>query len=175
MAIQLADHFSHTFRQEHRGIRDTLLDLVEAFQQRDLARVQPLLQQTAVLTGPHFRYEEEAMYPALVVIFGEEYVDKLLGDHDRAIGAAQRLVTLAGQDTLTDDEVGEAIHLVRGLLPHVSDCDGLSIMVERLPEKQIQNIFAARDRSRKADLDLLAWASTIRARPAIAPGSGIAH
>lgn len=169
MAIQLADQFSQTFRQEHRGIRDTLLDLVQAFQQRDIAWVRTLLQQTAVLTGPHFRYEEEAMYPALVAIFGEEYVDKLLGDHDRAIGSARRLVALAGQDTLTDDEVREAVHLVRGLLPHVSDCDGLSIMVERLPDSQIHTIFAARERSRKADLDLLAWASTIRARPAIAP------
>lgn len=169
MAIALTDQFSQTFRIEHREIRDALLDLVQALQARDLERARPLLQHTAELTGPHFRYEEEAMYPALVEIFGDEYIDKLLGDHDRAIGAAQRLVGIVSQDFLTDGEVREGIRHVRGLLPHVSDCDGLSIMVERLPETLVEAIFAARERSREANLDLLTWASTIRPRPAVLP------
>ncbi|MCC7355164.1 MAG: hemerythrin domain-containing protein, partial [Anaerolineae bacterium] len=128
----LADQFTQIFREEHRKVRDALLDLMLAFQVRDRGRIRALLNQVAVLTGPHFRYyEEEALYPALVEIFGEEYVAKLMGDHDRAIGIAQSLVALAGKEQLTEQDTARAAQLIRRVLPHVSDCDGLSIMVER--------------------------------------------
>jgi hypothetical protein len=46
----LSDQFSQIFRDEHREIRDTLLDLIVAFQERDKARIQTLLQQTAIIS-----------------------------------------------------------------------------------------------------------------------------
>jgi hypothetical protein len=160
-----ADRFTRIFREEHRAVRDTLLDLIVAFQERDKVRIQSLLNQTAALTGPHFRYEEEALYPGLVEIFGEEYVEKLLGDHDQAIGRANVLLELAGKESLTDDDVTKATRIIRTILPHVSDCDGLSIMVERLSESKVRSVLEARDRSRQAGLNLLQWASQVRNRP----------
>ena len=169
MASRLADRFTQTFRTEHREIRDTLLDLVDAFLTGDQARARGLVAQTARLAGPHFRYEEESLYPLLVAIFGEEYIEKLLRDHDGAIDAARRLATLGAQGQLNDVETREAVQLVRGILPHVSDCDGLSIMVERLPDDQIESIFATRERALAAGLDLLRWATDVRTRPAHSP------
>ena len=168
--IVLTDQFTQVFREEHREVRDALLDLIQAFGNHDRASAQSLLQQIAVLTGPHFRYEEEAMYPALVEIFGEEYVQKLLEDHDRAIGTAQKLVELADKETLSAEDVDEAIRLTRTVLPHVSDCDGLSIMVERLPSQTVQHILDTRISSLDQGLDLLEWATTVRSRPIITPG-----
>ncbi len=167
----IADQFTQIFRDEHRAVRDVLLDLIRAFQERDKTRIQSLLGNVAVLTGPHFRYEEEALYPGLVEIFGEEYVEKLLGDHDQAIGRAKILVNLAGKDRLSDEDVATAIRLIRTILPHVSDCNGLSIMVERLPASKVEAILEARDRSRSAGLDLLQWATQVRSRPAVHPSS----
>ncbi len=115
--MSLADQFTQMFREEHRAVRDTLLDLVQAFTQRDKAKVQALLGRTAALTGPHFRYEEESLYPALVVIFGEEYIQKLLEDHDRAIGTAKKLMEIAAQGSLTDAAVARAVRLVRSIPP----------------------------------------------------------
>lgn len=161
--------FAQIFREEHRAIRDTLLDLIQAFRDRDGDRIGTLLTRTAELTGPHFRYEEEALYPALVEIFGEEYIEKLLGDHDRAIGTAHRLVELAGMSPLRDEDVSRATRFVRSLLPHVSDCEGLSIMVERLPEKRVQAILEARTRSNAAGLDLIRWSTEARTRTAVLP------
>lgn len=158
------DQFTDAFRVEHRTIRDTLFALMEAFQARDKARIQPLLRQTAAITGPHFRYEEEALYPNLVGIFGEEYIEKLIGDHDRAIGSARSLVTLAGQDTLTAEDVARATRIIQSILPHVSDCEGLSIMVETFPEETVQTILTTRQNAREAGLDLLTWADQVRAR-----------
>ncbi len=165
----LTDQFTETFRDEHRQIRDVLLDLIPAFERRDRSRLGALLTETAALVGPHFRYEEEALYPALVEIFGEGYIEQLYGDHDRAIGAAVRLVELAGSDPLADEDVSEAIRLIRGILPHVSDCDGLSIMVEVLDQVKVQCIFGAREGSLRQGLDLLRWADEVRDRPVVVP------
>lgn len=167
MATALADEFATIFREEHRQVRDALLALASAFENRDNDRARELLTTIATLTGPHFRYEEESLYPALVELFGDSYVDKLLRDHDLAIGRAGRLVELADAEPLGDDEVAEAIGDVRAILPHVSDCDGLSIMVEVLPSSATVAILESRERSLKANLDLLAWATGPRGRPLV--------
>jgi hypothetical protein len=167
--MTLSDTFTRIFREEHREVRDGLLDLVQAFQDRDSKRAQALLDRVAQLTGPHFRYEEESLYPGLVEIFGPEYIDKLLGDHDAAIGTAKELVDVAQKDSLSAEDAATAIRWVRSILPHVSDCDGLSIMVERLADQKIKAIFTARDRAQKESLDLLTWAAKVRGRPAAVP------
>lgn len=169
MTVSPADQFSSMFRAEHRAVRDALLDLVAAFQQRDRPQLFPLLTHIAALTGPHFRYEEEALYPALVPIFGPEYISKLLEDHDRAIGTAKRLVAMAQQDELSAADVETGVRFTRSILPHVSDCDGLSIMVERLDPAVVEQIFTARERAREQNLDLLSWSDQVRGRPAIVP------
>jgi hypothetical protein len=165
----LSDQFSRIFRDEHRQIRDELLALIQAFQDRDKTRIGALLNQVAADTGPHFRYEEESLYPALVEIFGPDYIDELFRDHDRAIGTAQRLIQIAGQATIRDEDVAEATRLVRSILPHVSDCDGLSIMVERLPEGKVRTILETRDHSREAGLNLLQWTEQVRNRSVVSP------
>ncbi|HXF71060.1 MAG TPA: hemerythrin domain-containing protein [Actinomycetota bacterium] len=159
------EEFTRIFREEHRRVRDGLLDLAEAFRARDRSRAQALLRDVAELTGPHFRYEEESLYPALVRIFGAAYVEKLLADHDRAIAAARRLTELAGADELREEDVEEATELVRQVLPHVSDCEGLSLMVERFEEETVRSILDARARALDEGLDLMRWAEEVRGRP----------
>lgn len=162
--MTVAATFTDIFRQEHREVRDLLFDLIDAFHARDTARTRTLLGQIAALTGPHFRYEEESLYPSLVDVFGPDYVDKLLGDHDGAVRTARRLAELASLAPLTDALVDEAVAGARSILPHVSDCDGLSIMVERFPDERIAAILDTRQRALAADVDLLTWATTIRDR-----------
>lgn len=159
--------FTDIFRTEHRKVRDALLDLIDAFRDGDREKAQSLLSQIATLTGPHFRYEEESLYPSLTVIFGDKYIEKLITDHDWAIGAAKKLVELAGSPEYTPDVVASASGLARGILPHVSDCDGLSIMVERLPEEKVKDILDTRLRSLDANLNLIEWADTVRERAAV--------
>jgi len=160
----LAQEFTQLFREEHRQVRDLLLDLQQAFERRDNTQAQQIVQRIAELTGPHFRYEEESVYPALIGIFGEEYVSKLLSDHDRVIASARRLAALAQTNPLGEAEVQEARALIRSVLPHVSDCDGLSIMVERLPEEQVSGILATRAHALSEGIDLMRWASEVRQR-----------
>jgi len=166
----LADRFSQTFRDEHRAVRDALFDLIDAFRAHDRERAASLVGRIAALTGPHFRYEEETMYPALVDTFGAAYVDSLLDDHDGAIAGAQRLAELVSAP-IGDEEADEGATIARSILPHVSDCDGLSIMVERLDDEVIRSIFDTRQRSLAAGLDLLTWARDVRRRPVLSRAS----
>lgn len=164
--VTAVEDFTDVFRAEHRQVRDLLLELVAAFDERDAARVRVLVGAVAQATGPHFRYEEEAMYPRLTAIFGDAYVAKLLADHDGAIRNACELQALAGHDGLTAQQAARGIELTRQILPHVSDCDGLSIMVETLPDEVSGAILLARNAALDAGLDLLTWAGTTRERAA---------
>src|SRR6516165_5355764 len=93
-AVSPYGRFAAVFREEHRIVRDLLFDLLDAYELGDSTRARKVLSEVARITGPHFRYEEEALYPALVPVFGPEYIEKLLGDHDFAIASARRLVEL---------------------------------------------------------------------------------
>jgi len=158
--------FTEVFRTEHRQVRDLLLGLAGAFGDRDAGRARALVAAVARAADPHFRYEEEAMYPQLTGIFGDAYVGKLLADHDGAIRNARELLWLAGHDELTEEQAGRGTELTRRILPHVSDCDGLTIMVETLPDEAVGRILSARKAALDAGLDLLTWAATARHRRA---------
>ena len=165
-AVSPYGRFAAVFREEHRIVRDLLFDLLDAYELGDRARAGKVTSEVARITGPHFRYEEEALYPALVPVFGPDYIEKLLGDHDLAIASARRLVELTADRELTGEERDEAMRLTRGILPHVSDCEGLTIMAELFPEPALESVLDARARAREAGLDLLTWAREIRKRPA---------
>jgi len=150
------------FRTERRQARDLLLELAGAFGDRDAGRGRALIAAVAEATGPYFRYGEEAMYPQLTGIVGDAYAGKLLADHDGAIRNARQLQRLAGHDELTEEQAGRGAELTRQILPHVSDCAGLTIMVETLPDDAADRILPARKAAQEANLDSLTWAATAR-------------
>ena len=161
----LIDQFTAAFRAEHRKVRDTLLELMNAFQDRDKPRIQALVGQFAAQAGPHFRYEEEALYPAVAEITGRNFIEELLWDHDHAIAATGKMQQMAAQAELSDEDVHQAAVLLRSMFLHTSNCDGLAIIVERLPEENIQSIVSAHARAIAAGLPLLTWVAEVRERP----------
>lgn len=158
------EYFLKTFRQEHQIIRDTLFDLITSFIQKDIDKAKELLTGLDEFTGPHFRFEEESLYPALIPIFGVHYINKLYTDHDLAIARAKRLATIIAFKNLDEEDYIMAINNVRSILPHVSDCEGLSIMVEKFEETKITTITDSMKEARKENISLMKWADTIRER-----------
>lgn len=163
------ERFTEVFRAEHRTIRDLLLKLHDAFQRRDREHARGLLEELGAEAGPHFRYEEEALYPALTGLLGEEYIEELSSEHDRAIGTARQLEEFAAKDPIPEDDVQRALRYIRSLLPHVINCDGLAIMVEKLPEEEVDAILAGREESLREGLSLRDWAEKLRGRRPAAP------
>ncbi|OQZ02592.1 MAG: hemerythrin [Candidatus Brocadia sp. UTAMX2] len=149
------------FREDHRKVRDGLLELMEALQSKNVAKARKILDEINVLVGPHFRYEEEVLYPTLRVFLGE-YVDQLLTEHDGVIATARSCAGLLKKDSLTDEEAKLAVSAARALLVHVSNCDGLSILSERLNKNEIDALSKKLATARKAGVPLLDWADTIR-------------
>ena len=151
------------FREDHRKVRDGLLELMEALQSKDVAKARKILDKINVLVGPHFRYEEEILYPTLRVFLGE-YVDQLLKEHDGVIATARSCAELLKKDSLTGEEAKQAVSAARALLIHVSNCDGLSILSERLNKKEIDTLSEKLAAARKAGVPLLDWSETIRGK-----------
>jgi len=158
------NYFFSTFRNEHRMIRDLLLDLITSFLEKDMPKAGKLLDELNNISGPHFRYEEEALYPSLICIFGEHYINKLMTDHDLAIARAGKLMSLIEKEHHNEDDYLECMNLVRAILPHVSDCEGLTIMVEKLPESKLDLIVQSMESARAKNVPLLDWAVNTRGR-----------
>lgn len=148
------EQFNEVFRDEHRQLRDMLLGLIDAFQNSDSERVREGIEEMAAHAAPHFQYEQEALYPALAEVHGDSYVEKLLQEHAQALEAAQQLATLGQQEELDEEAVQYGLELVRQLLPHVSDRDGLAVMVEVLEPKAIAKIHKAQKESNKRRISL---------------------
>jgi len=149
------------FREDHRKVRDGLLDIIAALQSRDVVRARSILGMLDELVGPHFRFEEEALYPALRVLLGE-YVDQLLEEHDGVISTARSCAELLKKDSLTEDEARDAANAARALLVHVSNCDGLAILSERLKPEEIERLASHFAFTKKEGVPLLEWAEKIR-------------
>lgn len=152
------------FREDHRKVRDGLLDIIEALRSKDVPRARRILGEINAMVGPHFRYEEETLYPTLRVFLGE-YVDQLLEEHDGVIDTARKCAELLAKDSLTDEEAEQAAHAARALLVHVSNCDGLAILSERLASDKLDELGEKFASARKANVPLLEWAEKIRQNP----------
>ncbi len=149
------------FREDHRKVRDGILDITEALKKRDVKKAREILGKLNVLVGPHFRYEEEHLYPALRKFLGE-YVDQLLNEHNNVIDTAKACAALLSKDNLTEQEAEDARKAALALLVHVSNCDGLAILSERFNAKELDELGEKFSESRKAGVALLDWADKIR-------------
>ncbi|MFQ5736523.1 MAG: hemerythrin domain-containing protein [Thermodesulfobacteriota bacterium] len=149
------------FRDDHRKVRDGILDITAALRDKDVAKAREILGTLNELTGPHFRYEEEYLYPALRTFLGE-YVDQLIKEHDNVVETARVCASLLAKDSLTDAESEEASQAAMQLLIHVSNCDGLAILSERFSEKEMDDLASRFAEAREAGVPLLEWAATIR-------------
>jgi hypothetical protein len=149
------------FREDHRKVRDELLELTEYLRVKNIGKANEVLGRLNELVGPHFRFEEETLYPTMKGFLGE-HVDDLLKEHDGAIDTARSCAELLKKPSLTDEEAGQAALAARALLIHVSNCDGLAILAERLKAEELNRLGENFEAARKAGVPLLEWAESIR-------------
>lgn len=163
----LSQQFAALFRDEHREARDILFGLIESFQSGEYRSMRPLLARLRQIAGPHFCYEEQALYPTLLShdLIHDAYFNHLMNEHDRGVAVIRKLVQVADHWELSEDDRRIAAMYAYCILPHVTECDGLSLLVERLPDKQIKAILERRERARREVTDLLDWAAGPRDRP----------
>ncbi|MEE9613726.1 MAG: hemerythrin domain-containing protein [Thermodesulfobacteriota bacterium] len=149
------------FREDHRKVRDYILDIVAALDAGDIPKARATLGGLDAMVGPHFRYEEEHLYPVLKQFLGE-YIDQLISEHDGAIDTAKACAALLGKDSLSDEEREAGKKAAMGLLIHVSNCDGLAILSERFSQAELDDLGDKYIKAREANVGMLDWAGTIR-------------
>ncbi len=164
----LANEVIEIFRDEHRRMRDILLSLGDAFETSDLEAIKEGVEEMAAHAAPHFLYEEQALYPLLAELHGEGYVDKLLDEHDLAVAAAQELMELAQREEIDEQAAEYGAELIRRLLPHVSERDGISMIVEVLSPEKVEAIREAQEKSKARGAKLSALAERAKKRKLVA-------
>ena len=154
------------FREDHRKVRDGLLELASAAEDGNLDTARKILGEINALTGPHFRYEEESLYPSLREFLGE-YVDQLLEEHDGIIKTARVAAKILSQSSVSTEEGKMAADAARGLLVHVSNCDGLNILAEKFSQVKLDQLADDFQKARNQNVPMLEWADTVRERKVV--------
>jgi hemerythrin len=88
------------FKDDHRKVRDMLFELIDAISRRDSQKALKILSDLDRFVGPHFRWEEESLYLMFEKFFGREYLEYLLGVHDRIVKRAKELVEILSKGRL---------------------------------------------------------------------------
>lgn len=160
----LAEVCTDIVRDEHRRLRDQLLDVHSGLGSGDFGRTRLCIAKLMAAIGPHFRYEEEALHPALAAVFGYEPWQPLFSAHNHMIESLQRLAALAEGDRASADSLGAAAGLLGSILPRLSGCDGVALWIERLPNRHVRRILDCREAALRDGHDLVTWAARYRAR-----------
>jgi hypothetical protein len=131
------DRLLHEFHADHQRIVDTLLTLRRALCQADRARLRAALDDADRLLGPHCKWEEVFLYPALSGLVGEVRVQRLMTEHDGVYRSLRRLTDLAGLRVWSDAERVAAPEHWGLLVEHATNCDALGPYVALLPSQRL--------------------------------------
>ena len=153
------------FSEDHHQVRELLLRLIDEIEKGEIKKARETLAEIDRLVGPHFRFEEEALYPLLRRFLGDAYYESLLQAHDRVIRTTRELAQSLSKETLTPEERRRLIEAIKNnVLPHVVECEGLTIFADKLSREDLEKLAEAMERARRENVPLLEWAERLRQR-----------
>jgi hypothetical protein len=133
----MADFFAE-FRNDHRFVLRTLVDLRKAVDAGDLATARQLLDALDNAAGPHMEFEERFLYPSLIPLLGEERVKALINDHQGAAEMLHRAKEIVRKDSLTEEDRTFLHGFIREFLQHAADCEGTGLLAEALSPERVR-------------------------------------
>jgi RND superfamily putative drug exporter len=139
------ERLSHVSHAEHRQLLDLLVEIELASESRRPERVVALAEQLRRLAEPHFRYEQQALFPQLVDPLGAEYVKGLYTAQEGVFQALGRIERLAGSGASPASAAAEMRRLVRSARSSLITCDAAAEVLERGPAESADRVLAARE------------------------------
>jgi RND superfamily putative drug exporter len=139
------ERLSHVSHAEHRQLLDLLVEIELASESRRAERVVALAGQLRRLAEPHFRYEQQALFPQLVDPLGAEYVRGLYTAQEGVFEALGRIESLAESDSSPRSAAAETRRLVRSARSSLITCDAAAEVLERGPAESADRVLAARE------------------------------
>ncbi|HZP01161.1 MAG TPA: hemerythrin domain-containing protein [Terriglobia bacterium] len=128
------------FHSDHQKVVGALFELRQAITQRDIPKVRTILASAEKLVGPHFKFEELYLYPALERFLGESYTKKLYNEHDGVFRSVRRIAHLAQSDSWSDSDHESAKTNLELIYEHPVACDGLTLWIEKLTAEERERL-----------------------------------
>ena len=128
------------FHADHQHVVAALFELRQAIAERNVPGVRQILGAAEGLVGPHFKFEELYLYPALEPFLGEAYGKRLLNEHDGIFRSIRKIAQLSQSDSWDDAQYQSAMANLELIYEHPISCDGLSLWIERLPESRREGL-----------------------------------
>ena len=142
------------FHADHQKVVSALFDQRQAIATRNIARVRPILNAAEDPVGPHFKFEELYLYPALEQFLGEIYVKRLRNEHERVFRSVRRIAEVAQKEAWSDADTQSAKANLELIYEHPISCDGLSLWMARLPENEQQELLKMMQEARRQGIRL---------------------
>lgn len=150
--------------QEHDSILNILSKISCSLMTEQLDELKNLLNRFDEEAGPHFRFDEEAVYPSLVDVYYPGYISKLYTDHDLAIARFNQLKHLFAKPEPNASDFYDGIRQARMISQYITSCDILPIGHIPLNDQQIKKISSIHKRAKTENLSLICWSDTVRKR-----------
>jgi len=151
------NRFLEAFKEEHKVILNDLLSLRSAINNNDNIKAGELVEKLDEIMGPHFKVEEEALYPMLGEYFGDENISRLLREHDIATKAMNEFKEHIADDSYIKEHAPETLKKLQEFFMHVTSCDGLSIIIEKFSDSQKQELDSELDKVWENPEPLTKW------------------
>jgi hypothetical protein len=128
------------FQADHQRILDALLAVRGVICEGTPSRLHAILDRADRLLGPHCKWEEVFLYPALAALVGEVAVQRLITEHDGVHRSLQRLAELARVPRWSDAERRAAHEHWGILIEHLTNCDALSRYIPLLGPDMLRQL-----------------------------------
>jgi hypothetical protein len=134
---------------DHQQVVTALLGLRQAITDTNIPRVRSILETAEGWLGPHFKFEELHLYPALEPFLGGHGVTRLGREHDDVFQNVGKIAQLAQKDEWSEQDYQSAQESLQLIYEHPISCDGLSLWMERLPSAQHRHPYEKTQEIRK--------------------------
>ena len=123
--MQRLTELQRRFLEDHRPLIRGLKGILAAMEEDDLSTAAELARQLDVDVGPHMAFEEEVLYPRLTETYGDEFVVRLVSEHEAGHRALRRLLDLPPGTSLGEGERREILADLQTVLDHALGCGRL--------------------------------------------------
>jgi hypothetical protein len=110
------------FLDDHRVLIAGIKGIIEAVEGGDSAKAVALASELDQQAGAHMAFEEEVFYPRLAEVYGDEFVEQMISEHEAGQRAVRTLLARNHDRPLTTRQREHLLEDLDVALKHVMSC-----------------------------------------------------
>lgn len=132
------DNLFTCFREDHKVLGSGFHQLSERLRAGDTTGACNVAQRLDDAAGPHIAFEEEAFYPRLALLFGQEEASRMYDEHRQGLAVIQMLVDHKTAEPLDNQARDRLLEQSEAMETHIADCAELFEAMGRIPAEEQQ-------------------------------------